>query len=265
MPPATVTLPAFPNVPQAPGVPPMVRVGQVIGAATLLVSDAASLIKAFQGPQWGIFDQLGNPVIIGDSVVAVDYRREYRVSDYPVEQGGFASYDKVQMPFDVRVTFAVSGQGSLLSSLLSGGALGALISGSDPDVANRTAFLTAMETAAAALYLFTVVTPEASYKSCNIVHYDYRREAKKGAALITVEVWLIEVRVTATAQFTQTQTQSPASADPQSGGTVQPAAPSPAQAAALPTPPIPPPVDNPANVVQIAVPPDLGGGPILST
>jgi hypothetical protein len=226
------TVPQYPAVPKAPGVPPMVKVFEALDVVTILAADAALLVKSFAAPSWGIFEQSGTPVIIGDSVVALDVRREYRISDYPVEQGGFASYDKVATPADVRVSFAFSGKGSLLTSLSTGGALGAIFTGQDPAAAGRSAYLTTLEAAAATLDLYTVVTPEYNYASCNIVHFDYRREARNGATLIIVDVWLQEVRVSATAAFTQTQT--PAGADPVASGTVQTSTPSVAQSAAIP-------------------------------
>lgn len=214
----------------ATGIPSLLSgVAQAANAITLLASDAAGVLGMFQAPQWGIFDQFGNPVLVANSVAAVDYRREYRISDYPVEQGGFASYDKVQMPFDARVTFVVTGSLSLISSILSGGAIGSLITGTDSAQANRAAFLAAMETAAASLNLYSLITPEITYQSANIVHCDYRREARNGTTMIRVDVWLVEVRVAPAAQMSNTQ--APSGASPVNGGTVQTVTPSPAQAA----------------------------------
>jgi len=226
-----VATPRYAAVPDAPGVPPMTRVFQVLDKIVILAADAAQLIQAFGPPQWGIFSQSGFPLALGDSVIAVDYRREFRISDYPVEQGGFASYDKVAEPADVRVTIAVSGKGTLLSNLLTGGALGSIITGVDTAKITRQQYLQNLEQAAASLDLVQVLTPEASYWGLNIVHHDYRREAKNGATLITVDVWLREVRVTATSAFTSTKSAS--SADPQSNGVVQSASPSAAQSSAI--------------------------------
>jgi hypothetical protein len=233
---ANVLVPTYPDVPRAPGVPPVLRqAGAIESNIVLLAADAVSIVRMFAGPQWGIFTQAGGPLIIGDSVVSLDFRKEWRIADYPIEQGAFASYNKVETPFDIRVTFASSGQQTLLASILSGGALGSLITGTDPVAANRKAFLGTMAKAAASLDLVDVHTPEASYKGCNIIHYDYRREARKGAAMITVDVWLQEVRVSAKPAFSGTGTvpinatapsavtapKNPASADSVNGGTVQ--------------------------------------------
>lgn len=218
-----VVVPTFPDVPAAPGVPPVLRsIATTIDKVALLTADAVVIARLFAGPQWGIF-KAGVPVLIGDSVVGVDYRREWRVANYPVEKGGFASYNKVAEPFDVRVTFACSGSQSLISTFLSGGALGALITGTDPAAGNRGAFMRALEQYGAALDLLTVVTPEFSFPSCNITHIDYRREARRGTTLILIDVWLAEIRVTGTAAFSNTATASGAA--PVDNGAVQPTAP----------------------------------------
>jgi hypothetical protein len=231
-----ILVPTYPDVPRAPGVPPVLRqVGSIENNIVLLAADAVAIVRMFAGPQWGIFTKAGAPLIIGDSVIAVDFRKEYRILDFPIEQGSFASYNKVETPFDIRITFASSGQQTLLASILSGGALGSLITGTDPVAANRKAFLDTMAKATASLDLVDVHTPEASYTGCNITHYDYRREARKGATMILVDVWLQEVRVSAKAAAKNAGTdpinavtppavtapKNLASADPVSGGTVQ--------------------------------------------
>jgi hypothetical protein len=129
--------------------------------------------------------------------VTFDYRQEWTVSDYPLEQGAFQSYDKVQTPFDVRVRYAAGGSQQ-----------------------NRQALLDSIAAIAGDLNLYDVVTPEAVYQSVNVTHYDYRRTATNGVGLLQVDVWCIEVRVTAQAQFQNVQ--NPTSASPQSQGNVQP-------------------------------------------
>lgn len=206
----------FPNAPPVQGVPSLFRDPTAIFfPALLLAADVLTVLRLFQGPQWGVFTSGGAPVILADSVVTVDFRNEYRISDYPVEQGGFQSYNKVQVPYDIRVRLSCDG-------------------GTIP----RELFLLQVANAMRALDLFVVVTPDAVYPSVNIVHYDYRRERQGGVGIIQVDLWLEEVRVTVTTQFTNTK-ESTSQADTNIG-TVQPTAPTPSQAAALPTPPIPP-------------------------
>jgi hypothetical protein len=214
----------FPNVPALPGVPAVLR---IVGAPVLASANAV-LIKAGLGqfalglnkPVWGVFDTSGNPVAVSDSVVDLDFKGDSRISNYPQEAGAFASYNKVQVPNESRVMLACGGT-----------------------VAARSAFLAAIDAAKKSTNLYSVVTPEATYLSMNIVGYDLHREARNGSNLLLVALHIEEVRVNATAQFGQasagttgsgapvafgsssalpaSQVQNVASADPVSQGQVQ--------------------------------------------
>lgn len=199
----------FPNVPNVPGVPAIARSITVPTPQALEVGAAGTLtdLLGFSAPVWGVFDQNGNKVLNPDSFLAFDYRNASRVSDYPQEQGAFASYNKVSTPYDVRVRMAIGA-----------------------DQASRTAFLAQCELMLKSIDLFNVVTPEATYINATLENYDYRRETNNGATMITVDMAFKEVRITATAQFSASasstplaadQVQSPGAADPVSDGQVQ--------------------------------------------
>lgn len=206
----------YPDVPIAAGVPPVKRDPvipdlEIVFKIRLLEADAATIFRTFLGPQWGIFTANGGPVAIPDSVLTVDFRREWRISDYPVEQGGFQSYDKVATPYDARVRLSCDG-----------------------NTTPRSLFLSQIDAAAQSLDLFTVATPDAIYPNVNIVHYDYRRARDIGVGILQVDVWLEEVRATVQTQFTNTQAQT--SQVDQNIGPVQAGAPTTAQAAVVKTP-----------------------------
>jgi hypothetical protein len=201
----------FPNVPDLPGVPAVLR---VLGAPVLASANAV-LITAGLGqfalglskPVWGVFDASGNPVAVSDSVVDLDFKADSRIANYPQEAGAFSSYNKVQTPNESRVLLACGGT-----------------------VADRVAFLVAIEAAKQSTDLYSIVTPEATYLSMNIVGYGLHRTARDGANLLLVALNIEEVRVNATAQFGQSdaspalpasQVQNPASADTVSAGQVQ--------------------------------------------
>lgn len=189
----------MPNVPNVLGVPALLSYSQA-GVALLAADAFAAIVGALGiGPQWGLF-RFGLPAIFADSVVAFDYRQDWTVSNYPLEQGAFESYDKVQVPFGIRLQFAKGG-----SPL------------------ERQAFLASIALQAGTLAIYDVITPEAIYPNVNIVHYDYRRSAEN-VGLLVVDVWVVEVRQNAQALFTNTA--APAGADRVSDGTVQPQAPS---------------------------------------
>ena len=170
----------------------------------LLIADGPGVSGSSVPPQWGLYLN-GKPAIIADSIIGFEFLKEWRVSNSPQEQGAFESYNKVATPFGAKMTMTKSGTDAV-----------------------KGAFLAALDAACASLTLYTAVTPEISYPSVNPSHYDYRRTSRNGATLLTIDLWLIQVRVTVVASFTNTQ--SPSGASPVSGGQVQPAAPPPALA-----------------------------------
>lgn len=208
----------FPNVPDVPGVPPLLRNPNVaIAAISLLVRDALAFFLGSGPTQWGIFKN-GFPVVLADSVISFDYKQDWSLSDYPVEQGKFETYNKVNSPFHTRVRFSSGG-----------------------DESTRSNFIESIAAIAGTTDLFDVVTPEKVYQGVNVAHYDYRRTAASGLGLIVVDVWLLEVRDTATATFTNTNqglttatfndrfafqnTQQPSGANALNTGVVQPVEP----------------------------------------
>jgi hypothetical protein len=221
----------MPDVPQVPGVPSLSSYGP--GGGALLAADAADLASIGVSavlPQWGIFLN-GAPVIqpasfisqalstvapvvapvlaafglsfpVFASFIDYEYKQDWPISDYPVEDGGFQSYDKVQQPFELRVRITCAGS-----------------------AVERQQSLAAIDAVANSLQLFTVMTPEGGYDSCCPSHYDYKRTNDNGGvSMITVDLWFTEIRVTATATFQNTST--PTAAGTQSIGNVQAFSPS---------------------------------------
>lgn len=169
----------FPNVPIAPGVPSLPRAaGVIIAGVQLLVSDALGLLGAFGEPTWGLFLN-SQPVVTAESVASFDFKKSAQIPNFPVENGGFESYNKVQKPFDVRLRFATGGT-----------------------PADRQALIESAEAAVDSLDLMTAVTPEAIYENVNPTHMDYRRSAINGVGLLVVDVFCEEVRVKASSTFT---------------------------------------------------------------
>lgn len=192
----------YPNVPLSPGVPIVQRQPGITPAIlpALLFADEIQLLGALLAPPWGLFTVDGAPIGIPDSFVGVEFRRDARLSTYQMEQGAFQSYDKIQLPYDVRVTFSV------FTSLDA-----------------RASFLEAVDSVQQSLQLCTVVTPEATYVNVNLVHYDYRRETRGSISMLLIDVWLEQVRITAQAQFANSQ--SAQGTAQQDGGTAQTAVP----------------------------------------
>ena len=161
----------YPNVPALPGVPGLNRSSAPIFSAGLTLVGEILPLNLF-GTKWGIVDVNGSALLTPDSFIDFEYREEYKIPIYPIEKGGFQSYNKVAMPFDCRVTVSCSGNGKM----------------------TKEAFLLAVEGLVSSLTLCSVVTPNATYRNCNLIHVDYRREAKQGATLILAQLWFQQVR-----------------------------------------------------------------------
>ncbi len=227
--------PAIPNVPPFPGVPALPG-GGVSSAPTILVAaDLVAVGRLFLPQQWGFFTSSGSPAFSqisglsgivstlansaisligggGQSVVNLEYSLGYRIATAPQEQGAFLSYNKVSTPYQASVTYAISGIASI----------------------QRRLFFQAIEDAIASLTLYSLVMPDFTYPSCNIVRYSFRRSAQRGISMILVDIVAEQVRVSGTAAFSNTASAS--GANPANGGAVQPQTASGIQVS--PTPPM---------------------------
>ena len=207
----------------------------------LLVQDAEDLVfGALLGPLWGIYLN-GTPVIqpatipasgaIGNILAAIDsigqiaqfftggsigtgaiapsvastidfeFAQDWPLSNYPQEQGGFQTYNKVTLPFDVKVKLASGGSQS-----------------------DRQAFLQTVLAIANSFGLFDIMTPELTYASVNCTHVEWRRTAKHGFQLIQVDLWFEQVNEASSTTYQNTAT--PNIAGPLPAGNVQTQTPS---------------------------------------
>lgn len=177
----------------ANGIPALNNINQVAAGVVLLAADVIGILNMLGPPQWGVYLN-GAPALLPDSILSVEIKADWRLSDYQQEPNAFATYNKVRTPYDARVTMTKGGSGI-------------------------SQFLLAVEAAAASLNLYDVVTPDRVYSSANITHYDYRRNNQNGVSLLSVDLWLEEVRVTGTAAAPITQ--DPSGAAPVNDGNVQ--------------------------------------------
>lgn len=211
----------FPNVPNVPGVPAIPRSPNVTPSLSAGLGLLQGILwRTFQvDTRWGIFDSkgqaLGDPAqitgFVGQamdsagigstlSTNSVDYSKETRVSDFPVEGGTFANYNKVELPASPIVTLCLTGSEN-----------------------NRRTFLEAIDTACKSTDKYSVVTPEVTYVDYSIERYNYSRRASKGATLLIVEISLKEIREVSAA-YVKTQInkpKEPAATPPVDGGKVQ--------------------------------------------
>lgn len=198
----------FPNVPAVPGVPQLLRKlpSGLGGFATLATSIGALWQAVASQPTWGIFDSKGKLAVSADSIVDFDYRQEFKVSNFPVQDGKFASYNKVNNPFDLSVRLSKSGT-----------------------KVDRAKFLQQIETLLNTLDLYKILTPEKSYLNCNLTRYEVMRRGPVGAYFLTdVDLFFMQI-LPVTAQYTTTavttqDAKQPGAKPPVNLGALQPQA-----------------------------------------
>lgn len=142
----------------------------VIGLLGNLVNSLINL--RFPAPNWGVFlPGTTTKAFDVSSVSELDIGGESAVSDYPLENGTFTSYNKVVMPnvFAIRLT-------------------------RDGSETQRAAFLTWLATNKDALTLFDILCPEATYTNATLKSYRVSRSSSSGAAMVLADCIFQEVR-----------------------------------------------------------------------
>lgn len=222
----------FPNVPKLPGVPQLARsnlfpttIPPILGLPLAL---GALWQSIFAVPQWAIYKAIPppqpdpqeledarngidtvhvvakrQPVVKPDSFGEFSYRNEWSVSDFPVQEGAFASYDKVNNPFEIMVR---------------------LYKGGSKEV--RKKFLDSIEAIVSTLDFYDILTPERTFLNVNVTRYEISRRGPKGAYFLDeIDLYFREIRVVkATYSTTSTVTQNaqnPSAQPVDNAGTVQ--------------------------------------------
>lgn len=214
----------FPNVPNVAGVPQLPRLpslGPSIPPILGLASAVGALWRALSAPPtWGIFKQPPPtqpgadgietvtvtaqlvPAVVVDSIMDFSYRNEYEISDFFIQDGEFASYNKVANPSENSVRLIRTGT-----------------------LSDRAEFLSDLEVIIASLDKYQIITPERTYTNINAYRLEVLRRGTTGAFQLTeVDLYFREIRST-TAQYTTTapvipNPQQPSDSDPQNNGVV---------------------------------------------
>lgn len=178
-----MTLIPYPDVPDDDGVPAVPRDGYFIASPVYLGATSTALVNALQQtPQWGIYAastssttgaQLGatssNANIL--SIGSVDFIKEMQVSDFPVEDGGFASYNKVEKAATPTVVLILGGSS-----------------------ADRQALISTIDAAVKSTNVYNVVTPDYTLTNCTLGKWSLRRAPERGANLVAISISLVEIR-----------------------------------------------------------------------
>lgn len=121
--------------------------------------------------EWTLLDEAGFTALTFTSFIDIDCRNTGQALAYPTELGGFANYNKVESPLEIKVTLALQGTNSDFEYALS--KLGEY---------KRKAVTLA------------VSTPACLYGSMTLESYSYTRSRDNNAGMLTVELGLKEVR-----------------------------------------------------------------------
>lgn len=174
----TVPFPPYPTVPNAPGVPQVLRdpTASAAAIAGFTTTDTFSTSSANQSNVWGVFDASNKPAFSVDTYLEFAPNNAAKQSDFPTEQGGFNSFNKVQSPYKVNVKISQAGTLQQMQALLD-----------------------TLKTLLVSTDFLSVITPMETYANCTLVDYKYRQTAKSGAGRIEATLTFEEAReVTAT-------------------------------------------------------------------
>lgn len=120
---------------------------------------------------WTILSESGSRLIDFTSYISDDWRHDGKVLTSPIEEGGLASYNKINQPLAGYVTLALQGT---------------------TDETQRA--LTTLEKLRKEVTKFSIVTPDYEYKNMTLESYSRTRQSTDGASLLVVELYVVEVR-----------------------------------------------------------------------
>lgn len=140
---------------------------------------AALALLGFEQPEpnqnlWGLFlDREGKDPIEFPlaSVIACDVRNDSSVVSAPVEQGSFASYNKVDSPLEVTLSVALAGSESELQQIMH--------------------TLAELKTYPV---LFAILTPDTAYFDLTLATITYQRKREDGIGVTYADLAFLEVR-----------------------------------------------------------------------
>lgn len=120
---------------------------------------------------WGIFTSDNKRVFDIDNIMDLRYENGGRVSDFPIEKGGFVSYNKVSTPFRLKVRVSVGGSKYRIAD-----------------------FIDAIDAAVKDTKLYNIITPEKTYLNVNLEYVSYARSCTRGYNLIMADITCKEIR-----------------------------------------------------------------------
>lgn len=208
MPNPVIPVPEFPNVPKLPGVPQLARASAFVNNVSLAVGAISKFLWASTQtkPTWGLFNAAGKIVISPDNYLGFENSNDWKISDFPLQDGQFSAYNKVIIPFTASV------------KITKGGTL-----------SQRKTLLQQLDQISGDTNLYRLLTPEKSYMNINVSTYRIRRMGNEGAYYFAdLEIFFRNIQ-TVTSQYSTTtantsNAQNPNATPPQNLGTQSPLA-----------------------------------------
>jgi hypothetical protein len=154
---------------------------RLIDIATQALNVAGTLYRAISG-NWDIFDADGKRLIEFDTFFSFDAMSDAQVTQAPVENGEFASYNKQIAPTRSTVVLGYTGSSLVRAAIIK--KCGALIAGTD---------------------LVSIITPDRTLMDMSLVGMDYSYRAEHGIDRLVVALIFEEVRQVA-AEYTTAST-----------------------------------------------------------
>lgn len=152
---------------------------RLLDIATQALNVAGTLYRAISG-HWDIFDADGKRLLEFDTFFSIDAMSDAQVTQAPVENGSFASYNKQIAPTRSTVVLGYTGSSLVRSAIIK--KCEALIAGTD---------------------LVSIVTPDRTLLDMSLVGMDYSYRAEHGMDRLVVALVFEEVRQVA-AEYTTT-------------------------------------------------------------
>lgn len=164
-----------------------------------------SVVNSVLAPGYGIYYASGinksTRPFSPASFVVIEVAGEAAIATAPVEKGGYTSFNKVQRPAELHITFTVEGWT---------GFSGALPNLTNLTLTSRSDVLATLETMRTTAEVYDIETPDKTYSSYDLTKYDYRIRSDSGQTLLTVTAVFQDVQnvaeVTVSSETSQADT-----------------------------------------------------------
>ena len=138
----------------------------------IVQNKAEKYLADFFDGKWTLVDaKSGQNICTFTSFIDSEIKDEQKVTNEAVEEGSFASYNKVETPLEVKVTLGLSGTTAVLQNALD-----------------------ALKKYCHSTDLVNLVTPTAEYESLNLERFDYQLKRENGRGALYVALQLVEIR-----------------------------------------------------------------------